>query len=122
MCLVNHALIFLNSISMDTQNSHTKQPAILTEDQTELFGLNELTEGERAAFLDEVGSIVLESALLRYVTELGPEEQETLEAFVAEHSDSEELLTELERVHPRFGELLREEIAAFKEEAQTVLG
>lgn len=96
--------------------------SILTTDQRALFGLDEMTEEEQAAFLDEVGGIVMESALLRYLTELEPAAQQELEEFIAEHAEDEEFLEELGAAHPRFAELLTEEIAAFKEEAQAVLG
>ena len=100
----------------------TPKTSILLTIKETLFGIDTMTEVEQAAFLDEVGGIVMESALLRYLTELEPAAQQDLEAFIAEHADAEEFLDTLSAEHPRFAELLTEEIAAFKEEAQAVLG
>jgi hypothetical protein len=101
---------------------NTNTSTILNDDQTKLFGLDEMSEEEQMAFLDEVGGLVFESATLRYLVELSEEEQEYFESYVTHNADDEDLLPKLEKEFPRFAEIFLEEVVAFKEEARVVLG
>ncbi len=86
-----------------------------------LFGLDELTEIERAELLDDIGMTIIESAMLRHLTELDEVESEHFEEMLAESSADEDSFQKILEEFPRFAELLDEEAKAFRQEAQAVL-
>lgn len=97
------------------------QKNILEQDISELFGFEEMSEEEKATLLDDIGSTILESATLRFMVESEDTAVEKFETVVEEYADKDEMLQKLLESFPRLGEILEEEIAAFKKEAVAVL-
>lgn len=99
---------------MDTQE-------LLEKNIGQLFGLEELPEKEKGAMLDEIGSVVMESALLQLVSGLTEERAQELEALIEKSTEPKELLETFVSTFPEFEDLLTEEMVAFKEEAVAIL-
>ena len=97
------------------------QKNILEQDISELFGFEEMSEEEKATLLDDIGSTILESATLRFMVESEDTAVEKFETVVEEYADKDEMLQKLLESFPRLGEILEEEIAAFKKDAVAVL-
>ena len=91
------------------------------KDLAVLFGLDGLSEEEKADFLEEIGMTIVESAALRFILEADAEEAKRFEALIErEDAGFDQFKTALE-TFPRFGEILDEETAAFREEAFAIL-
>ena len=100
---------------------NAKNKGILELDISELFGFAEMSDEEKADLLENIGSVITESSTLRYVTEAPPEQVELFEKFLEEHGEEEDVLVKLIETFPDFENILTEEIAAFKSEAQQIL-
>lgn len=98
--------------------SHT---TILEKDMSELFAFNELSQEERAELLDGIGATIMESAVLRFITEREEDEVARFETFLEEYAENTEMLTKLGESFPQFVDILEEEVRAFKEEAVAIL-
>lgn len=94
---------------------------LLKKDISELFGFDGMTEEEKADFLDSVGSAMIESSILRYLSNISDERVVEFESFLEEFADDEEVFEKLLDRFPEFETILTEEIADFKIEAQEVL-
>lgn len=100
-------------------DTHTN---VLEQNLGELFGFEEMSEEEKAALLDDVGTTILESAILRFAVEGDTKDVETLEQIAAEHAESEDMFKRVLEALPQLETILEEEILAFKQEAMAVLG
>ncbi len=100
---------------MDTQT-------LLEADLTEVLGLKDLSDEERSEFLTELGTVLLDGALLRYLESCSAEDQSLFNSFVQMHHAEPDLLEKLMKAYPDFEAALTEELAAFKAEALGVLG
>lgn len=96
--------------------------SLLQKDISDVLGLEALSEEERVVFLSNIGDVIMESALLRLVADLSPDQQAALEQFLESEPDGETLMKHLLEHHKAFESLLEEEIIAFKEDAVAVLG
>jgi len=93
----------------------------LETDLSSLMGLDGLTDEEKVVFLNEIGDLVLESALLRLVADLTDDQQEALDQFLEAEPDADTLMKHLLAHHANFETLLEEEMVAIREETQTVM-
>lgn len=75
----------------------------------------ELSE-EEAEFAGEIGDIIFESALVRYIARESPEKVEEFETFINLNANAEDLIEKLYEKYPEFGKILDEETLAMKEE------
>jgi len=73
-------------------------------------------EAEESAFRDEVGELIFQSALLRFVAEAEPEVVARFEGDVSIHAEEEDFLVTLAALYPRFQELLTEEATLLERE------
>lgn len=94
---------------------------ILEQDISKLLGIDDMPEAEQALFLNDVGSLLLEGALMKFVLTLTDKEQAELDAWI-EEPPSEQLLPDLLKKFPKFEEFLTEEIKNFKADAIRILG
>ena len=85
------------------------------------MGFPELPKDEQDKLFEEIGGVVLESTLTRFIAELDdtdvPEFEKMLDAHTAEDS-MQELFTK----YPRLVELFNEKIEAMHKEAAAILG
>lgn len=73
-------------------------------------------EAEENAFRDEVGELIFQSALLRFVAEAEPEVVARFESYVSAHVEEEDFLVTLAALYPRFQDLLTEEAGLLERE------
>jgi hypothetical protein len=99
----------------------TNLQPILEKDISVLFGFGEMSDEEKAELLDDIGSVVLESAMLRFMTEGSEADAAAFSSFIESHEESENMLEAVIAAFPQFGAILEEEIVAFKREAADVL-
>ena len=95
---------------------------ILEKDITKTLGLDSLSDEQQAAFLSNVGSIVLESSLLHLVESFDEQQQESLQYYLDTNPTPDALMEHLLKHYKKFEKILEEEIISFKEDALTVLG
>lgn len=95
---------------------------ILEQDISTLFGLGSLSEDEKTELLDNIGSIIMESASLRFMVESDEKTVSQFEEIIEANAENENMINVLLETFPRFGEILEEEVVAFKEQALEVLG
>ena len=97
------------------------QKNILEENIGELFGFKDLSPEEKAELLDEVGAVILESAVLRFMAASDEPTIEKFETITDTYAESEDLFPKLQEAFPAFSSILEEEIVSFKDEAKAVL-
>lgn len=95
---------------------------ILEKNISELFGFSEMSDVEKAELLDDVGSVIMESAVLKFVAGSKKKEVQDFEKFLDAHENDDALIESILKEFPTFQEMLEEEIVAFKNEANEVLG
>jgi len=86
------------------------------EDNSNVAVASDLTEAEQEAFLEEVGTVIFKSTVLRYLSTISDEEALVFEGFVEAHSQTESFIEELSVEYPEFKTLLDEEMEAFQKE------
>ncbi len=94
---------------------------ILEEDISELLGIDDMPEAEQVLFINDIGALMLEGALLKYLVVLSDVEQEKLLTWMETEIASERMLSDLMVMHPAFESFLMEEIREFKTDAARVL-
>lgn len=77
---------------------------------------------DEATYINKVGELVFQSALLRFVTEVSDEVANEFETFVKLHLANEDFLELLTNKYPRFAVLLSEEAATLEAEAEKMFG
>jgi hypothetical protein len=87
----------------------------------ERSGFNDLTLEEQIEMLDELGSLALEGALLRFLIQSDEVEQKKFEAYVKEHIAEDDFLESLYKEYPSFEEVLRQEVVALHTETENFL-
>jgi hypothetical protein len=95
-------------------------PTITDQDLSTLFGLDDLSPEEKVELLEEIGSVLFQSTTVRFIAEMDEHDVPAFEAFLATDAD-EHTLKRLIETYPRFGEILDEEVAAFRSDASAVL-
>jgi len=98
-----------------------EQKNMLERDLSELFGLGEMRDEEKVSFLDDIGSMIMESATLRFMVEADEQVVSQFEQQLEALAEKEDAFEILLKTFPRYAEILEEEIVAFKTEAAAVL-
>lgn len=94
----------------------------LMGDISEVLGLPDMAEDERLDFYEHVGELIIESATLRYLVGLNPEEQADFQTWIDAHQENEQVIEAATERFPDFAEMLIAETAAFRGEAVRVMG
>jgi hypothetical protein len=92
----------------------TNNPSLITDIFTTAL---EVEEGQ--SFVEEVGTLVFQSALMRYYVE-HEEETEAFDSFVESHVAHESFMEELCAEYPEFEKLLINEMQAFAKSVETL--
>jgi hypothetical protein len=95
---------------------------LTSSDLSSLLGLSELPDIEQAQFLARVGELVIESSLLRLVSELTYDQQVALEHYLETNPDPTVFMEYLLTHHASFAMILEEEMQAFRDECVAVMG
>jgi len=96
-----------------TQDNTTTQPFLSLDFQD--------PEGEaQQSFMEEVGTLVFQSALIKYFASTSEEVSSKFEVFINIHIGSEKFLELLSAEYPEFKEILEEEMLAFRSEVDSL--
>jgi hypothetical protein len=95
--------------------------ALEQKDLGELLGIAELEPAAQEDMLARIGELVMESAMVRAVSEMTDEEASALSAAVVACTDPAELADVLKARVPNIDELIAEESVAFREECIDLL-
>ncbi|KKT79156.1 MAG: hypothetical protein UW75_C0024G0004 [Parcubacteria group bacterium GW2011_GWF2_44_8] len=82
------------------------------------FDENKTEEAER--FLEEVGTLVFQSALMRYLAAHTDEESSVFEVYVEEHVAQPSFMDDLCLEYPEFENFLKEEMMAFSSDVHSL--
>lgn len=85
------------------------------QDMQKALGIAEMSESERDSFLEKLGTMAIESALLRFVVTLSAEERTLFNIWLEEQNELEELLVSAEEKYPELAAILDEEVSAMHE-------
>jgi len=88
----------------------------------DLFHFSDMSEEERVTFLANIGSLVLESAILRFLTESDEDTADHFSHMVDTYADKNDLPAILAASFPLFGAILEEETESFRSDVKKVLG
>ncbi|MFT7644784.1 MAG: hypothetical protein ACI9BF_000442 [Candidatus Paceibacteria bacterium] len=88
---------------------------------SQAFPLEEMSETERDAFLERVGSVIIDSAVGRLLLSLTEAQIAKLELHLESNSDTSDVFTYLLNEYPNFEKLVEEEVAALRTEAVTIV-
>lgn len=88
---------------------------------TSVFNFVGSTSDEENIFSEEVGAVVLESALLQYMLTQEPLERQSFGEWVESHAEADDFLLQVCTAYPAFEALVQQEIDAFKSEAAKII-
>jgi hypothetical protein len=71
---------------------------------------------------EDVGSVVLETAVLKFLSTAEPDEKIAFTEFIEQNQNSDTLLVDLSEAYPRFGTLLENEIEAMQTDIASLPG
>lgn len=95
---------------------------ILNTDLREIMGLDALPPDEQRAMVEQVGTMILEAALLRLTNEFSEAELTAFTAAQEKFQAGDEYLEYLNETYPQFKEYMQAETIAFKKQIIDVLG
>jgi hypothetical protein len=87
-----------------------------------ILGLPDMSTEEQEQFMEAVGVLVIESAVLKFIVSIMPGEREAFELWLEAHRQDNDLLERSLETYPLFAEILTEEINAFQSEAKCLFG
>lgn len=81
----------------------------------ETLGLSRMTEIEQGAFFEKIGTLAIDSALLRFVVGLTSAERTVFDEWLSNFDDIDTLLPAAAEQYPELATMLDEEITAMHE-------
>jgi hypothetical protein len=99
----------------DTQTTFR---STIQDDIEHILGLPDMSREEQGQFMEAVGSLVIESAVLKFIVSIMPVEREAFEVWLEAHRQDNDLLEQALEAYPLFAEIMTEEINAFQSEAK----
>jgi hypothetical protein len=88
----------------------------------DILGLEALPPHEQEAYLDEVGSTILETSLVRFMSTLSPEAQHALEAYIETKPEPEVLMTHMLEHYKDFEAIISEAVLEYQEDVRALFG
>jgi len=85
-----------------------------------LFMFDETKSEEAERFLEEVGTLVFQSALMRYLAAHTDAESDVFEAYVDEHVTQPSFMEDLCAEYPEFENFLKQEMMAFSSDVHSL--
>lgn len=71
-------------------------------------------------FSAEVGDVIFESALVKFIASQSQEKVEEFETFISLHVNAEDFMEQLYKQYPAFAEILDEEVQAMNSELNSL--
>ncbi len=81
-----------------------------------------MTSSTPQNFEERVGTVVLESAVLKFLATAEPEVKEAFTVFIEQNQGSPTLFTDLESTYPAFADILTKEIEAMQSDMTSITG
>lgn len=94
---------------------------VLENNLEDLFHLSEMTDDEKTILLTDIGGLIMESAILRFLTETDESTSLHFSNMVDSYADKSDLAQILAENFPAFGLILEEEAEVFRKEAREIL-
>lgn len=88
----------------------------------DLFHFSEMSDDEKTIFLADLGNLILESSVIRFLAESDESTGEHFARMLEAYADKDDLHVLLADAFPMFRVILDEETEAFREDALKVLG
>ncbi len=98
-------------------NTLLHTPSTIQHTIEEILGLNDMSAEEQQIFLANVGALIIESAVLKYVVGLDPVSLKQFDSWLTVNQQAETLLERSLIAYPDFAEVFAEEMGAFQSEA-----
>jgi hypothetical protein len=92
----------------------TLTQTLVDHDLTETLGLSDMSDSERTEYLTELGGVIIERALLDFVSLLSEDEQEVFRSYVESTASEDDLVDRLQVQYPDFLDVLRATVLQFK--------
>jgi len=87
----------------------------------DLFHIKDMPDDEKVIFLADLGNLILESAVLRFITESDESAGEHFSLMLEAYADKDDLHIILSDAFPLFKVILEEETEAFRKDALRIL-
>lgn len=87
----------------------------------DLFHFSEMSDEEKAVFLADLGSLIMESSIIRFLSESDESTGEHFARMLEAYADKDDLHILLADAFPMFKVILEEETEAFRADALKVL-
>ncbi len=88
---------------------------------TDLFHFSEMSDDEKAIFLADLGGLIMESSVLRFLSESDESTGEHFAHMLEAYADKDDLHVILSDAFPMFKVILEEETEVFRADALKVL-
>jgi hypothetical protein len=82
----------------------------------EILGLNDMSNAERQMFLESVGALIIESAVLKYVVGISEQARSTFGEWLENNQYKRTFFEQAFQNHPEFADVLAEEMQSFQSE------
>ncbi len=82
--------------------------------------LNDIEQNEDPEYLEEIGNLVFQSALLRFLVEKEEAEAAEFEKFIEEHADEDDMIVSLFSQYPEFEKVFEEELKNLSKEMSSM--
>jgi len=93
----------------------------IQQNLADLFHFSEMSDDEKAIFLADLGSLILESSVIRFAAESDESTNEHFARMLEAYADKDDLHILLSDAFPMFKVILEEETEAFRQDALKVL-
>jgi hypothetical protein len=86
-----------------------------------LLGLDNVPAGQKEAFLEKIGSLVIDSSVSRLLLSLEESEVEKINLAIEQISSEQDMFAYLLETYPGFEKIVLEEMRAFQAEARELV-
>jgi len=84
------------------------------------LAINDFENEDHQAYMEEIGTLVFQSALMRFLVSESDEVAQSFENFIEKNVDSETFMQDLATEYPSFGQVLEEEMTAFSNQMKSL--
>jgi hypothetical protein len=81
---------------------------------------NVMPDKDEELYLEEIGTVVFQNALMRYLASVEPLAVKEFETYVSEHAEKNDFIETLCTAYPEFAVILAEEASSLQAELQEV--
>jgi len=86
-----------------------------------LLGIDQMSESEKAVFLERTGNIIIDGAVGKLLMSLEPDQVAKIEAYVDAAPETTDIFEYFLKTYPDFQSIVEEEVANYQAEATEIL-